>query len=163
MADTFIKLQTAIVGSGGTSSIGFTNIPQSYTDLLIKFSGRNVNNAYTFSVQINGTTVTNTKRLYATGSGAYATDTFNGNYTNYSTALGSTFGSADLYFFNYAGSTYKRFIVEAASEDSYVSAYMNFSANTNGSSNAITSITLVPETGNFAEFSSATLYGIKSS
>lgn len=163
MADTFVNLQTVTVGSGGAATIGFTSIPQSYTDLLIKFSGRNANNVYTFSVQINGTTVTNTKRLFATGSGAYTTDTFNGNYTNYSTALASVFGSADLYFFNYTGSTYKRFFVEAVSEDNYSSAYMNFSANSNASTSAITSITLVPESGNFAQYSSATLYGIKNS
>ncbi len=163
MADTFTAIQTVTVGSGGAATIGFTSIPQAYTDLLIKFSGRNANNVYTFSVQINGTTVTNTRRLFGTGSGNYTSDTFNGNYTNYSSALASVFGSADLYFFNYTGGTHKRFFVEAVSEDNYSSAYMNFSANNNASSSPVTSITLVPESGNFVQYSSATLYGIKNS
>jgi hypothetical protein len=163
MPSTFTKIQTVTVGSGGAATIGFTAIPQNYSDLLIKFSGRNVNNAFTFSVQINGTTVTNTKRLYATGSGSYASDTYNGNYTDYSSALASTFGNADLYFFSYSGSTHKRFLVDAVSEDAYTSAYMNFSSNVLASTTAVTSITLVPESGNFAEYSSATIYGIKNS
>jgi len=163
MADTFTKIQTVTVGSGGSATIAFTSIPQIYTDLSLKFSGRNVNNAFTFSIALNGTTVTDARRLFATGSGNMSSDTYNGMYTDYSSALANTFGSAEIYIPNYAGTSLKSFSVDAVSEDNYSSAYMNLGALLLSSADAVTSISLIPESGNFAEFSNATLYGIKNS
>ena len=40
MANTFKKIQTVTVGSGGAASIDFTSIPQTYTDLKIVLSAR---------------------------------------------------------------------------------------------------------------------------
>ena len=37
---TFTKIASATVGSGGASSIEFTSIPSTYTDLVIKLSMR---------------------------------------------------------------------------------------------------------------------------
>jgi hypothetical protein len=152
-------ISSATVGSGGIATIVFTSIPQTYTDLLIKFSGRNVTNNFTFSVSINGTTVTSGKRLYGTGSG-YGSDTYNGSYTNYLNAAANTFGNAEIYVPHYTATTAKTLLVDAVSEDNYVSAYMNFGAFILTSSSAVTSIGLIPESGNFAEHSTAYLYGI---
>jgi hypothetical protein len=163
MADTFFKISTVTVGAAGSATIAFTSIPQTYTDLCIKFSGRNVNNAYTFSIALNGTTVTGSRRLFGTGSGSAQSDTYNGMYTNYSGATASIFGNADIYIPSYTDSVNKCFSVNAVSEDNYSSAYMNFGALIFSSSSAVTSISLIPESGNFAQYSSATLYGIKNS
>ena len=40
MANTFVLLASTTVGSGGASSIDFTSIPATYTDLVVKVSGR---------------------------------------------------------------------------------------------------------------------------
>ena len=40
MANTYIKIASNTVGSGGVSSITFSSIPQTYTDLVIKASVR---------------------------------------------------------------------------------------------------------------------------
>ena len=45
---TMVKLQTVTVGSGGASSIDFTNIPQTYTDLKIVLSARTNRASQTF-------------------------------------------------------------------------------------------------------------------
>jgi hypothetical protein len=163
MADTLRKIETVTIGSGGAATIGFTSIPQTYTDLLIKFSGRNVNNAYTFSIALNGTTVTGSRRLFGTGSGNAQSDTYNGMYTNYSGAGAGIFGNADIYIPSYTDNLNKSFSVDAVSEDNYSSAYMNFGALLLSSTSAVTSISLIPESGNFAQYSTATLYGIKNS
>jgi hypothetical protein len=162
MADTFTKIETIIVGSGGQAGIEFTSIPQTYKDLLIKFSGRNVNNVYTFSISINGTTITDSRRLFGTGSGNASTDTFNGMYTNYSGSAAGTFGNADIYILNYSSNIYKAISVDAVAEDNYSSAYMNLGALLASTTSSVSSVGLIPESGNFAQYSIATLYGIKS-
>ena len=41
--NTLVKIQTVTVGSGGASSIDFTSIPQTYTDLCVVLSARGTN------------------------------------------------------------------------------------------------------------------------
>jgi len=161
MAYTFSRLGSIEVGNGGASTILFTNIPQNYKDLCLKFSGRNAGNYYTFNIRVNGNTVTNARRLYGTGSGAGASDTYNGHYTDYSTAATSTFGNAEIYFPQYTSSDYKSLCIDAVSEDNYASAYIDMASSIIADVSPIYSITLVPETGNFAQYSTATLYGVR--
>lgn len=161
MAYTFSRLASTTVGTGGIATISFTNIPQNYTDLCLKFSGRNVNNVYTFSIAINGTTVTDAKRLFGTGSGNMSSDTYNGMYTDYSTAAASTFGNAEIYIPNYTSNGYKSISVDAVGEDNYSSAYMNLGALVLATTSPVSLISLIPESGNFAQYSTATLYGIR--
>ena len=163
MPNTFIKISSVTVGSGGAATIAFTSIPQTYTDLCVKFSGRNVNNAFTFSIALNGTTVTSSRRFFGTGSGGGNSDTFNGMYTDYSAAVANTFGNADIYIPNYTTSANKSLSVDAVAEDNATSAYMNLGALLLSTSSTISSLSLIPESGNFAEHSTATLYGIKNS
>ncbi len=41
MASTMVALQTVTVGAGGSASISFSSIPQTYTDLKLVISPRN--------------------------------------------------------------------------------------------------------------------------
>jgi hypothetical protein len=45
MADTYTLISSVTVGAGGASSIDFTSIPATYTDLLIKVSARGASGA----------------------------------------------------------------------------------------------------------------------
>ena len=45
MAYTYSKIASVTVGSGGSTSIEFLAIPQNYTDLVIKVSGRSARSA----------------------------------------------------------------------------------------------------------------------
>ena len=40
MATTYKAISTVTVGSGGAASITFSSIPATYTDLVLKISGR---------------------------------------------------------------------------------------------------------------------------
>lgn len=163
MANTLKKIQTITVGSGGASSIEFTSIPQTYTDLKVVISGRNSANDPSFDIQFNGSTSNlSSKDLYgsgaATSSSSYTTIT---GYMARSTYTASIFGSAEFYIPNYTSSNYKSVSVDSVAENNAAATAMNLAAGLWSNTAAITSIKFVPQSGgNFAEYSSATLYGV---
>jgi hypothetical protein len=169
MAYTYSKIATYTVGSSGVSNITFLNIPQNYTDLCLLLSFRAVNSGsagYDFyaDMSFNGSTSNASFRRLAgyittvnsdTGSRLYAAS-FLG-----STGTASTFGNAQVYIPNYAGSNNKSYSGESAAETNTTSNYLDMTAGLWSNTAAITSITLTPSAGNFAQYSSAHLYGIK--
>jgi len=61
MAYTYSKIATYTVGSGGVATVSFLNIPQNYTDLILKASIRSSisqTNDYGI-IQFNGDTGSN--------------------------------------------------------------------------------------------------------
>lgn len=169
MPNTYTLIASSIVGSGGASTIDFTSIPQTYTDLCLKISARQgAENAFT--LKFNGSTSSySTTRLQ--GDGATATsNTASGLTTairvigiNPSGATANTFGNSEIYIPNYAGSAYKSVLHNGGNEDNSSSIYMNLSAGSWSNTAAITSITLAPEAGTFVQYSNVYLYGIKNS
>lgn len=170
MPTTYEAIATVTVGSGGAASIDFTSIPQTYTDLLIKYSLRdNVtsggasNNA---TVSINGSTANGTSiELYGTGSAAASASLSNVkvDYHSSANATANTFGSAEIYFPNYTGSNNKSSSSDGVAETNGSSVLMAMNANLWSQTAAITSIGLSAAGGNFVQHSTATLYGIKNS
>ena len=174
MANTFIKIASVTVGSGGASSIDFTSIPSTYTDLCIKASLRSTvaqTNDYGI-IQFNGDTGSNYPWRQLAGNGASAVSSSGTSagalVLRYSAAnaTANTFGSDDLYIPNYAGSNYKSISTDTVSEsngsaasDAIASLWAGLWNNTA----AITSLSLKPASGNFVQYSTAILYGIKSS
>jgi len=73
----------------------------------------------------------------------------------------STFASGEMYIPNYAGSNSKSFSADSVQETNASLAYSYLIAGLWSDSSAINSIALTPLTGNFAQHSTATLYGIK--
>jgi hypothetical protein len=158
MAQVYTALQTVTLTSD-TSTINFINIPQNYTDLIIRASLRGSTSTTTFAVQVNGSTVTSVRRLFGTGS-SISTDTFNEHYIDPSTYTANTFGSTELYFPNYSGSNTKAYFVDSLGENVASEAYINMASNSTGSTSAITSISLIRTNGNFVANSTATIYGV---
>jgi hypothetical protein len=74
----------------------------------------------------------------------------------------SIFTSTSLYIPNYAGSTNKSYSIDNTMENNATASYPFFVAGLWSQTTAITSITIT-NASNFAEFSSASLYGIKNS
>lgn len=160
MPSNYVLLESVTVGEKTASSIVFSNIPQSgYTDLYIKFSGRNSGNFFTFSVSCNDTSVTQVIRLFGNGTSP-SSDTFNGHYTAFSSGLASVYGNADIYISNYTTSNFKNVMVDAVSENNTTAAYMNLGSGLYASTSAITSVSLIPESGTFAQYTTASLYGV---
>jgi hypothetical protein len=168
MANTFIKIETITVGTA-IASITFSSIPQTYTDLQLVISSRTsrASDSDGMFLTFNSVTTGYTHR-YALGSGTAA---ISGNSaTRYigetpgNNAVASIFGNARVYIPNYTSANNKSYSVDAVAEDNDSSAYVSLVANLWSNTAAITSIAISPEAGpNLNQYTSATLYGIKSS
>lgn len=169
MANTFVKIQTVTVGAGGASTISFTSIPQTFTDLKVVISARDTYaaTATNCSISFNSSTANFSTRMLEGNGGSAAsysrTDNLNIFIVPGSTATASTFGNAEIYIPNYTSSNYKSFSIDGVSEDNATGAYQKLQATLWSNTAAITSITLTSQNGSFAQYSTATLYGIKSS
>jgi hypothetical protein len=166
MAYTYSKIATYTVGSGGIASIDFLNIPQTYTDLVLKVSARTntTGSGNGFVMYLNGSTSSYTRRsVYGDGSTTASNSgtTAAGGLINGTTETSNTFASTDIYIPNYTGSNFKSTSHDTVSENNATFAYVLLSAGLWSNTSPITSMTLVPNAGNFVQYTSAHLYGIK--
>ena len=170
-ANTFVQIGSTVTVSTSVSSIEFTSIPATYTDLIIKYSARTDRSSYNSDIylQFNGiTTATYSfKRIYGDGTSAVsdgltndAKGGFAGNATG-STATASTFGNSEIYIPNYAGSNAKSWSVDSVGENNATAALSTLQAGYWSGTAAITSIKIQDyNAANFVQYSTASLYGI---
>ena len=164
MANTYEAIATVTVGSGGASTIDFTSIPSTYTDLKLVLSGRSTSSGTVASIKFNNSSA-NFSGIWLVGTGSSALSGTGADYfrINWSASTSNTFGNTEIYIPNYAGSNNKSFSSDGSSENNATEAYANFIAGLWSQTTAINQITLTPNAGNFAQYSTATLYGIKNS
>jgi len=169
MPNTFTKIASVSVGVLGSSSLSFTSIPSTYTDLCIKLSGRsaNVSNFDNPRLTINSSTSTFTRReIYAENGSAgseVASDRLIGVVPAFN-ATSNTFGSLDFYLPNYTSANYKSYSVDSVTENNSSTQAMWLLAGLWSTTSAITDIAIsLQSAGNFVQYSTATLYGIKNS
>lgn len=167
MANTMKALQTVTVGAGGASSITFSSIPQTYTDLVVKVSPRNTGSGAgdsSFLIEFNGSSSSYTgKTLYSNGSSVSSfnetTPSIYGNVVSSWTA--NAFGNNEIYIPNYTSSNYKSFSADGVGENNATRADASLGALLWSNTAAITSITVKSYASfNFAQYTTATLYGV---
>ena len=161
MANTFELISSVTVGSGGAATITFSSIPSTFTDLCMKVSAKNLSGvAQTIRASINGSTANiSTRYIEGTGSTVYSgTDT---NWLGSSGDSTNTFSNFEWYIPNYAGSSYKSISVDSVTELNGNPAYATLIAGLWSSTSALNSITLTQSGSNFAQYSTAYLYGVK--
>jgi hypothetical protein len=116
-------------------------------------------------VQFNNSgTGLSAKELFGTGTaaGSASLSVMRMGYISGSIATANTYGNAELYIPNYASANQKSSSAEGVSESNNTGAFMAMEANLWANTAAITSITLTTGTS-FAQYSTATLYGISKS
>jgi len=167
--DTFIKIASVTVGSGGASSIDFTSIPSTYTDLCVKISARGTttegSGGHYYNIALNGSGSSKSQR-FLQGNGSSTASGSSSSFTSYmnpSDYTASTFSNSETYIPNYAGSNYKSMSLDVTTENNATASYAAFYAQLWSNTAAVNQITLTPNAGNFAQYSTATLYGIKNS
>ena len=164
MPNTYTLIASNTVGSGGVATVTFSSIPGTYTDLCLMLSARSsrANTNDTLTLQLNSTNITG-RRLYGDGLSA-ASDTVPQILPPAATSTGNTFGNTSFYIPNYAStSQYKSVSIDDTMENNATASYMDMIAGLYSSNSAVTSITLDLDNGNFVQYSTAYLYGIKNS
>jgi hypothetical protein len=163
---TYYEIASVTVGAGGTSTITFSSIPQTYTDLKLVISGRSSDGNFGLLLRLNNALGTYASRwIEAVGTSATSYDSANGlgGYLNYSTQTSNTFSSSEAYIPNYTSSLNKTHSVETAQESNSTSGvYSAMGAKLFTDTSAITSIVLTINTL-FVQHTTAYLYGIKNS
>jgi hypothetical protein len=148
------------------ASIEFTSIPQDGTDLVLMISSRSagVGGGSGINLRPNGFTTNATRRiLFGSGStvGSNTDSVIFAGFQNGSGETANTFNNACIYIPNYAGSTNKSFSSDSVMENNATAAFQGLVAALWSSTAAITSITLVNDTGsNFVVNSVFSLYKI---
>lgn len=173
MAVTHKLIQTITVTAATASSMDFTSIPQTYTDLLLVVSMRtnyaNVSDYVTISFN-SSTSSYGFRPVYGDGTSALSA-----NYTTspssriISAAVGNTatanvFSNGMTYIPNYTSSSYKSYSCDYAREQNATGTELGLGAGLWSNTAAITSISLTAWSGPLIlQYSSASLYGIKNS
>ena len=173
MANTFYKIASVTVGSGGSATMSFSSIPGTYTDLALLVSARGTDAVYQTDCNIqvgNGSVDTGsnytTRELSGDGvsltSGGFTTTNVHPPMTG-SPATSNTFGNFTLYIPNYTSSSQKSMSCDVVTENNATYAAARLCAYLHTGTSAINIITLTAASGTFVQYSTATLYGIKNS
>lgn len=168
--ETMVLLEKIVVPSGGASSVTFTSIPQSYTDLVVKLSTRTDQGSgpdYVY-LQFNGNTSTsNYQGIFLRGNGstvASSSNTAEGKIraaiTTTSGETASTFSNCEIYIPNYTSSNNKSTSSDWVPENNATATFMGITAGLWTQTSAITSINLAPSSGLFVQYSTFYLYGV---
>jgi hypothetical protein len=163
-------IYTQTVGAGAPSSITFNNISQGFTGLVLQISARSTASSYdnlriSFNGNTNGYSQTS---IYGDGNSAVSERVLNGLILDY--AAGSlpnastttnTFSNTLVTIPNYSGGNYKQIISDEVAENNSAATYIRVSPGAGlwRSTAPITSLT-VAVFGNFAQYSTFTLYGV---
>ena len=164
MSTNMELIETKTVGSA-VSSVTFSGIGSTFTDLYVLCSIRGSVDGDTIYVQFNGNTSSySVRQIYGTGATAASNTPGQTNYgtIGYTTTItASTFGNLFLYVPNYAGSNNKSFSADSVQEANTASTvYSNLVAGLWSNSAAITSLTIGCASGNLETNSTVSLYGI---
>lgn len=167
MANTFTLIASSTVGSGGSSAISFSSIPNTYTDLMLMFSCRasNAANYNDTNVFVTGGTFNTGKVLYAINGSTVGTyspgsDPFFA-YVAAGNNTANTFGNGYVYIPNYTSSNNKSLSGDSVGENNGTNTILALSAGLYTSSSALTAITLTPSaSATFVQYSTAYLYGV---
>lgn len=164
------SLISSITVSSATSSITFTSIPQTFTDLCVVLSVRS-SRAFTndsVALEVNSSTSDRSGRVLFGDSNTAQTTTTTSEVAfaamTGANATSSIFSGISIYCPNYTLSSSKSFSIEGVTENNSgatESAFQSLNGWLWSNSAAITSLTFKSSTGNnFVQYSTAHLYGI---
>lgn len=165
----FDSIQTYTVAAGGQSSITFSSIPSTYKHLQIRYIARGSSSDNVFYIQYNSDATSGNYAnhiLYGDGTSTASTGSLTELGTTYvsianSSRLASTFAAGIVDILDYTNTNkYKTQRSLTGREDNSAGIAI-FASGLWKNTAAISSITCVPISGNFAQYSHFALYGIK--
>lgn len=175
MANPTMTLISSQTLGGTTASVTFSSIPSNYNDLKLVISARGDTTAYPIAInlKINSDTTSKYSYTHLLGNSSAASSTRASSQTvnaiqnvDGASATASTFGSWEIYIPNYTSTGNKQFFdIDVVETNDTTAAHANIAANAHlyTGTAGITQIDLTPSSGNFVQYSSFYLYGIKNS
>lgn len=163
-------MQQIATATPSNQQISFTNIPQTYTDLMIVMSARNSSGSSgSVEARFNGDSGSNYSYTYFQGNGSSVSYGRGSNATvavvGRSAGSGTTsgiFASSICHILNYSSTSSNKTLIERGANDENGSGISEMWISLWRSNFAITSISIAsPGQGNFASGTTAFLYGIK--
>ncbi len=172
MANTYVPIATTTVGSTSVTTITFSSIPNTYTDLLLKVSARMDRAVTRQSLNLwfnNSTGSWSGRRLAGYDSNSVLSDTASTTYYQIpqgtgTNATSSTFSNSEFYIPSYNASRNKIISSDSVTENNSATSWIiDLGVGLWTSTSAITVIRIDGNGFNFLQYSTATLYGIKNS
>lgn len=159
---TMTLVSTVTVGSGGAADIQFLSIPQTGTDLILQFSGREPLGTTIEPLEFNGVSTGYTVRwLTGNGSSASSGNDASSGYgviVNPPGYTASTFSNTTVYIPNYSGATTKSWSMDGVNENNATTANQYILAGRWNNTAAITSLKIGGGGLTLSEYTVASLY-----
>jgi hypothetical protein len=171
MPTSWTAIASVTVGAGGASSIDFSSIPATYTDLMVLLSSRQSpasTQDTTWLNAINGSTANLSDRVLR-GDGSSASSFVPSESPLYigqspcANATANTFANHMIYFLNYTSSLNKTIFVDSVQETNATTAYAGLTAGIWSNTAVINALSFTPNTGTFVQNTTATLFGLSKS
>jgi hypothetical protein len=173
MPSTYTLISSNVLSSSA-ASVTFSAIPSTYTDLVLRLSTRTdlADTSVNIYTRFNGDTASNysiTRVANYAGGPDSARNSSQVRFTQAPWSEGTnltanTFANSELYIPSYTASQNKPLSVfDAVENNNATTAYVIATASLWRNTAAITSIEMLPYSGNFVSGSSFYLYGIKNS
>ena len=169
MPKSYALIATSAATSGGSSTLAFTSIPQTYSHLRLVISARsNRSSSGDYGlVSFNSAVADSAMQLWNSGNNKIDTTTTNTvMITPDSASVSGAFSNTEIFVPNYTNSLPKLATVDSIAEDNIVGAqgvsiaFLYWSSGS-ASSSGITSISIAPRFGSlWLQYSTAYLYGI---
>jgi len=162
------SIASTTVGAGGSSTITFSSIPSTYSHLQIRVMSVTSASTPNATMRYNSDTGSNYTGHQLYGSGAVAGSNIQGSGSNPQTSIAivqlgnsTQAGVGVIDVLDYANTNKYKTVRSLSGYDANGSGFIILRSGAWMSTSAISSITLTADSGNFNEYSSFALYGIK--
>jgi hypothetical protein len=169
--NSYESIATVTVGSGGSSTISFSSIPSTYTHLQVRGIARSTyaSGGDAVKVNLNGDSGANYIRHVLLGDGSTATAAASATGATFGSlgSIGSAINAASIFgvivfdLLDYTNTNKNRTMRSLSGYDANGTGSIELRSNLYTSTTAVSSITLACTSGNFDQYSSFALYGIK--
>jgi hypothetical protein len=166
MAATYTPIASITVGTASTT-VSFSSIPQTYTDLVVVASVGNATTSSNMQIRFNSDTASNYSQTTLAGDGSTAASNRYSGATNISpiereevSDIANTYSFSIINIGNYSNTTTYKSTLSRSGTPNSSSPGTDVQAGLWRSTAAITSITLLVNTGSFTSGSTFNLYGI---
>ena len=155
-------LQVITVGPSGAANVEFTSIPSDYTNLQIRFIAR-VATLVELRVQLNSDTGNNYAwhEMWTVANAGSSTGHMKLAYYNGFPSTADVFGAGVMDILDYKNTNKYKTLRTLSGYDNNTTGGLQLNSGLWQNTNAITSVKIFPQSGNFQQYSHFALYGIK--